>query len=161
MKTELPLLSKLMIEALTATLPHLPGATRTAAIVRCVAQVYLTLHGDVSPWEVMGISVKEIEQHVESVSIVIEENAKTDDKADDANSVMWSSKNSKEALDYAMYKLTHAHRDLSGTIAMLERLGMWSGNLSDAQVAIRERLEFLRMHLKAAEKASKHKGLKQ
>lgn len=152
MKTELPLLSKLMVETLTATLPHLPGATRTAAIVRCVAQVYLTLHGDVSPWEVMGITVKEIKQHVESVSIVIEE---TDSKDDDADKVMWSSKDSKEALDYAMRMLTYAHRDMSGAIAMLERLGMWSGNLSDAQVAVQERLEFLRLHLKTVEKTSK------
>lgn len=160
MKTELPLLSKLMIEALTATLPHLPGATRTAAIVRCVAQVYLTLHGDRSPWEVMGISVKEIERRVDGVSIVIEENAKTDIKVDDDNKVVWSAKDSSEALDNAMRLLSYAHRDMSGAIAMLEHLGMWSGNLSDAQVAIRERLEFLRMHLKAAEKASKRKGLK-
>jgi hypothetical protein len=147
MKKELPMLSKLMVETLSATLPYLPDATRTGTIVRCIAQVYLSFHGSKSPWGVLGMSVKEIEGMVEGVTITIEENEKVG-KRDDVDKGGWTAKDNGEALDNAIRLLTYAHRDLSGAINMLNQLSIGVKTLPSVQEGIRERLEFLRMLLR-------------
>jgi hypothetical protein len=163
MKKKLPLLSTIMLDALRETFPAMTDSTRFEAIARCIAIVYTHTHGKSAPWDVRGLKVKECEQQAR-VAVVIDDNAQEEVlkftfKTKGAKPIR-NSPDGKRALTTAIEWLTIAHRNLSGVLSLLDRLGFDEnevGAIIASQIGIQESKRYLQSVLKTTEKGGKDK----
>jgi hypothetical protein len=162
MKKKLPLLSTIMLDALRETLPGMADSTRFATIARCIAMVYTQLYGSRAAWDVRGLNVKECERQA-NIGVVIDDNVEETLKFTFKTKGVKPIRNSphgKRALTTAIEWLTIAHRNLSGVLSLLDRLGFDENEVEAivaAQIGIHKNKQYLQSTLEASEKGEKDK----